>query len=190
MARYYNLTEETFKRLVLDAGKVYKNYTSQTPVALGATRGGSTFTIETEYKDMKFDGAKGFVKGSRRITNVKAILTVNFVEYSSDLLLLALTGAESADYPESPAIKTHDEIIRSLQIALTNYLTDITILGEVAENNNPVVLGIMNPIVDGNFEMAFVDNEEAGLTITFTAHFDPADLETEPWFVRFPVIAE
>lgn len=188
MSRYYNLTADTYKRLVLDAGAVYKNYTTAQPVQLGATRGGSTFTIETEQKEMKFDGAKGPVKGDKRIIGVKATMVVNFVEHSTDLLKMVLAGSSSAAYPAAPATKTHDEITRELQIALTDYLTDLTILAECSGSDDPVVCGIMNALSTGPFEFALADNEETGCVLTMTGHFDPDDLETEPWFVRFPVI--
>lgn len=188
MARYYNLTDETFKRLVIDAGKVIKNYTTGSPVDLGCTRGGSTFTIETEMKKMGFDGAKGDVKGDKRITNVKATMVVNFIEHSADLIKSVLPGSSSAAYPASPATKTHDRITRALQVGDSDYWTDITILGEVSGAETPVQLTLLNPLSTGNFEMAFTDNEEAGCTLTMTGHFDVDDLETEPWIIDFPVI--
>lgn len=151
---------------------------------VGATRGGSTFTVETEYKTMEFDGARGPVKGGRRITGVTARMTVNLLEHSTDNIKLALTGSTSADYPVSSA--THDEITRSLQIASTAYLTNIAIVAEVSGDADPVVCGINNAICDGSYELKFADKDEAAPSMQFTAHFPTSDLDTEPWFIRYP----
>jgi hypothetical protein len=187
MARYHGITADTYKRFVVDAGAVYLDYGEVAEALLGATRDGSTFTIETEYKDMAVDGAKGPVKGSRRITAVTARLTANFIEFSSDLIQRALPGSSVADYPD--VTPTHDEITRALQIVLTDYATNITLVGEVSGSSEPIVCGVLNALADGNFEIGVTDNEEAGLSIQFTAHFDPEDLDTEPWFIRFPKIS-
>jgi hypothetical protein len=151
---------------------------------LGATRGGNTFTIETEYKDLPVDGAHGMTKGGRRITNVSAKLVANVVEFSTDLLKLAMPGSSSADYPTvSP---THDQITRGLSLALTDYCANIVVVGQVSGSTNPVICGVQNVIADGNLEISFQDKEESVAALTFTAHFDPSTLDTEPWFIRYP----
>jgi hypothetical protein len=35
--------------------------------------------------------------------------------------------------------------------------------------------------------MAFADGEEAGLSVQFTAHFTPCDLDSEPWILMYPI---
>jgi hypothetical protein len=187
MARYHGITENTYKRFVVDAGAVYKNYGETVGEALiGATRDGSTFTIETEYRQIAVDGAKGPVKGGQDITSVVAKISAKFIELSTDLIKTALPGSASADHPE--VTPTHDEITRALQIALTDYLTNVAIVGRVSGSNEPIICGIKNALALGGFELAQVDNDEAGITVEFTAHFDPADLDKEPWFIRFPKI--
>ena len=136
MARKHGITEATYDRLVIDSGQVRLNYTDESDngTLLGATRGGNTFTLETEYKDMAVDGAKGPVKGGRRITKVTAKLVCNFVEIKTDILQLTLPGSSEADHPtETP---THDQITRALQIALTDYNDSIALIGQVSGSMN------------------------------------------------------
>lgn len=187
MARKHGVTTNTYKKFIVDSGACYLNYSESDELLLGATRGGSSFLIETEYRDMPADGAKGPVVGGRRITRVDASLTVNFVELSSVLLSRVLPGSAIADYG-SP--KTHDEITRSLAIALTDYATNVALVGEVTGGGaNAAEFILYNALVDGNFELALADGDEPVLTATFKGHFTPTDMDTEPWTMRFPEIA-
>ena len=188
MAKQNGINSSTYNEFIIDSGKLYINYGEAGEAALGATRGGSTFAINTEYRDMPVDGAKGPVKGGRRITKVEAIMTVNMVEIDSTILTKALPGSAKADYPSTPA-KTHDKITRALQLATTDYITNVAIVGEVSGSTTKYFVGILkNAIADGNLEISLVDNDESVLSIQFKAHFDPASISTEPWEIRWPTL--
>jgi hypothetical protein len=179
----HGITSSTYdKRIIVDAGAVYKNYGQAGEALLGATRGGNTFVIETDYRDMPVDGAHGMVKGGRRITNVVARITANFIEVVSANIGIALPASASASFGGG----THTSWTRALQIATADYLTNIAIVGEVNGATNAFVGILSNPIADGNFELSFADKDESVLAVTFTAHFDPAALATEPWEIRWP----
>lgn len=185
--RKHGITADTYKRFLIDAGAVYTGFTLfATPgTLLGATKGGSQLTLEQEIKDMEVDGARGPVIGSRRITMVKATLTVNFIEHTLANLKRALVGSDSA-----VAEVDWDAITRDLVIEDADFLTDITIIGEVSGDANAMAIKLSNAIVDSNFEVTFADKEEGVVAMTFTAHFDPADLaagtDTEPWTILWP----
>lgn len=181
MARQHGITTSTTGNLIFDAGAVYVNYGESGEALLGATRGGSTFAIETDYREMEFDGAKGPIKGGRRIVGVRAKMTVNLIEFSKENFLRALSGADAADET------TYWEITRSASIAAADYLTNIALLAETSASDTvPVACILKNALADGNLELAFADDEETGLTIEFTAHQDVSDLDTEPWEIRYP----
>jgi len=187
MPRHHGITANTYKKFVIDSGAVYTGFTGFASLGtlLGATRGGSTFTIEQEIKDMEVDGARGPVKGSRRITMIKASLTVNFIEHSLDNFKRALVGSDSATFETD-----WDAITRGLVIADADFLDDVTIVGEVSGDDDAAAIKLSNVIADGNFELAFQDKEEGVLAVTFTAHFLPSDLgsgdDTEPWTFYWP----
>src|SRR5690606_38826649 len=184
MGRYHGITDKTYKHFVIDAGAVYLNYKEPDEKLIGATRDGNTFTIEQEIREIPVDGQKGPVKGFRRVTRVTARITANFVEFTTDILKLALPGSTVIDYPEIEP--THDEIKRALQIALSDYHKNIVIVGNKSGTNEPIICGIKNALADGNFEVSESDGEEATISIQFTAHFDPENLDEEPWFIRNP----
>jgi len=187
MARRHGITANTYKKFIIDAGAVYTGFTNfVTPgTLLGATRAGSQFTIEQEVKDMEVDGARGPVIGSRRITMVKATLTVNFIEHTLANLKRALVGSIDAVFQVN-----WDAINRSLVIADLDFLSNIAIVGEVSGDSDGMAIKLVNSIVDSNFELTFADKEEGVIAMTFTAHVDPVDLgagtDEEPWTIYWP----
>jgi len=181
----HGITTETMKNLLLDAGKIVLNYGETDERDLGATLGGNTFNVEAEIKDIRPDGARGKVKGGRRITDVAVTLTVNMFEMTKENLLLALPGAvATADPAGTP---TADVITRSRNIEDTDYLTNITYVGTISGKNDPVIITVFNPLQDGAFEVSGEDKEEASTELTFSGHFDPAAMESEPWEIRYPL---
>ena len=184
MARQHGIQSGTYKRFVIDSGQVRMGYVSAANpgVLLGATRDGSTFTIETEYREMPVDGAKGPVKGGRRITKVTARLVANFVEWSTDLMKIMLPGSSESYASE------YDTITRSLQLSDSDYLSNVVIIGEVSDTDatGPAVLMIKNALADGNVENTFTDADEAVNKVQFTGHFTESDLDTEPWLIIWP----
>jgi hypothetical protein len=189
MARKHGVTASSFTRFIIDAGAVYKNYGESGETLLGATRGGNSFKIETEQRAMGVDGAIGEVKGSKRIVNVAATITANFVELSKALFLLANPGATSADYPATLG-KTHDLITRANDLATSDYLTNVAIVGNSTYSTTGyIIVKLLNVLSDGNLEIGFNDKDEAVVPITFKAHFDPSTLSTEPWAIYNPILA-
>ena len=186
MARILGLTSETFERLIIDAGQVRKNYVDEndTGVFLGATRGGSVFKVETEIREMPVDGAKGPVIGDKRIIKVTATLECNFIESTTEIYKRMLPGSSAASYPSSNA--THDDITRAFQLSAEDYIDNVVLIGEVSGSEEPVILFIENALSDGKLSISLTDNDEAVNKITFIGHFDPDDLDAEPWKIRFP----
>jgi hypothetical protein len=180
------ITAETYERLVIDAGAVYKDFVDMDNFGtlLGATRGGSVFAVETEIRDMPVDGAKGPVKGGQRITKVVATLEANFIESTTEIFKRALPGASATSYPT--VTPTHDEIKRTLEISSADYLTNVVIVGQVSGSAEPVVLMLKNAMSDGKLNMSLVDNDETANKVKFTGHFDPDSLTDEPWRIYQP----
>ncbi len=187
MTKYHGVTTETVKRLFLDAGAVYLNYGETEERLLGATNDGNTFTIEQDVREIEVDGARGPVKGLRRIIEVRAQIVANLLELTAENLKTALAGSTMEDYPDGEE-KTHDKISRKLTIADTDYIGNVALVGEISGSQEPVICIIKNALVDGNFNIDTADKEEAGLEVTFTGHFDPDEMDEEPWEIRFPVI--
>ena len=185
MARYHGVTTETVKRLFVDAGAVYLNYDELDERLLGATRGGNTFTIEQDVREIEVDGARGPVKGLRRIIEVRAQIVANLLEMTTENLKAALAGATVDENTNT----THDIITRELTIKDSDYLKNVALVGEISGSQEPVICIVKNALADGNFSVNTADKDEAGIEVTFTGHFDPENLDEEPWEIRFPKMA-
>lgn len=185
------ITTETVEKFIIDAGAVYINLGDPAERLLGATQGGNTFTIEQDIKLIEIDGVKGATKGARRIIESNAKLKTNLLELSSENLMLAIVGSSATNWTDptsTPATNTHDEIRRVRNISDLDYITNIAIVGKVSGTNENIIVTIYNALADGGFELGFADREEGVLEVEFTAHYDPTDIDTEPWAIRYPKV--
>jgi hypothetical protein len=185
MSKPTGITKETYRRFLIDSGDVRVAYTNEASpgTLLSATRGGNEFTIETELREMPVDGAPGPVKGDKRIIKVTAKLKVNCIEHSPDIWSKALPGSVTTEETG------YTEISRSADIATSDYLTNVAIRGVVTGagiDGEYAILMIKNALCTGNFEVKMADKDEAVVALEFTGHFDPDDLDAEPWLLRHP----
>lgn len=82
-------------KILVDAGAVYMGFkTVDNPgTLLGATRGGNTFELTRTIRRMEADGARGPVKGMRRVEEVVATIKANMMELTAENLRLAIADA-------------------------------------------------------------------------------------------------
>jgi hypothetical protein len=146
---------------------------------LGLTRGGSTFLVEREYREIVADCDRGPVKGRIAIDTERAKLTVNALEpFAADELQayypgLALDSANAA----------YDEITGSLTIAAGDY-NDVTFVG-ATKDGKAVTIELDDAINLENLEWALEEKNEVVPALGFTATYDDASRNTPPWRVKF-----
>lgn len=190
--RTTGITSQSLNSFVIDAGAVYVNLGETDERLLGATKEGSTFTIEAEMREMEIDGVRQAIKGTKRIINVLATLTVNLLELSAENLSLALVGSELTEFTDENATDpTHDVIRRAREIGTMDYIKNIAIVGKVNNTGDNFVGLLYNALSSGGLEMALEDENEAAIELTFTAHIDADDIAddgtyTEAWEIRMP----
>lgn len=190
--RTTGITSTSLSNFVIDAGAVYVNYGEVNERLLGATRGGNTFTVEAEMREMEIDGVRQAVKGTKRIISVVASITVNLLELTAENLALSLTGSELGSYTQEPAVTpTHDTIRRIREIGNMDYITNIAVVGKVNNATENFIGIIYNALSSGGLEIAMEDESEASIELTFTAHIDADDIADdgsypEAWEIRMP----
>jgi len=77
-------------------------------------------------------------------------------------------------------------VITGGEIGDTDYIDNVAIVGNVSGKTKPVICMVKNALADAGFSLATAPRDEAVPAIVFTGHYDPSDLNTEPWEVRWP----
>jgi len=182
MARQTGITTDTTQRFVIDAGAVYINYGEEGERLLGATRDGNTFEIEQEIREIEIDGTRGPLKNARRVISSTARITANLIEVTADNVKMAIAGSSTVI-----EVETDEEVVtRDAEIGNDDYITNVALVGDIMGSEQGFVGMIKNALADGNFSVNLEDENEAVIEIQFTAHYDPAQLDEEPWEVRLP----
>ena len=133
--------------------------------------------INREFEDLRPDGAKGPVKGFRRVKDVNAKLTVMQLEITEAVLLKMLPGASATSHVITGAEIDDDDYFN------LGYVLDHT--GFVM-TSNPLEFKLSNCIAVGPFKMEAKNNEPVITEIVFEAHYADSDLATEPWEITYP----
>lgn len=174
MATKTGVNANTEERILMGPGAVYIN-----SVLLGATKGGNVLEINRTLMDIRPDGAKGPVKGFRKIEEVTAKLTVRLVEVTEEAIVYALAGS---------SISTH--VVTGGEIDNDTYITEVSIDAEItgvtaSTEMASVEVALSNCLVEGPFTIDMAESGETVIELVFTAHFDPSTLTTEPWSITF-----
>ena len=176
----HGVSTNTPDRILIDAGAIYTGWTSVAVpgTLLGACKGGTVFELVRTLKVIEPDGAKGPVKGLRRVETVSAKLTANLLEITEANLLIALPGSAASSH-----------VITGAEIDDGDYIDTVALVGTMTGftgTSNPIIITLSNCLVDGPFSLGMNPKEEAVLQMVFTAHYADSDLTTEPWEITYP----
>jgi hypothetical protein len=183
----HGITKNTMQNFLIDAGAVYLNYGTPNEKILGGTRGGNSFVVEQEIKIIEIDGAKGALRNGRRVIESSAKISCNLLEFTTQNLMLALAGSDATTTNNLGATgTTHDQIRRTRELGDMDYITNVALVGRISGTNENFIGILFNALADEGLEVSSEDKEESVLEVTFTAHFDPENMNVEPWAIRNP----
>lgn len=191
MATYSGYTSETPKSLLLDAGAFFKNFyvgtdTFESAVTagklIGATQGGGQFSAIPTLRQIEIDGIKGAAKGLEVIDEWVVTLTANVKEVKKSTIQAALATSNT----DTATNQNYDIISAKNDIALTDYIDNITWVGKLAGTNDPVVIQVYNALNTSGLTLSVADKAEAVLALTFTGHYVDTDLDTPPFKIYYP----
>ncbi|MGF7056461.1 hypothetical protein [Brassicibacter mesophilus] len=167
-----NLTTQQIQNIVIDTGVVYVNYgeADGSERLLGPCKGGNSFLVEQEFKEIEYDGIRGKTKGMRRIIRENASLTVRLMDLSQENLKLALAGT---NIDEATGAITNGKG----SLSDSHYLKNIALVGTTVGGENKIIT-LYNPLSDNGLTMEMVDKDELAIEIIFAAHYDPVNLES------------
>lgn len=168
------MSKTTAEKIMLGCGVV-----SVGGVPLGLTRGGSTFTVEREFRNIEADCDRGPVKGRVLIDTEVPKLTVNALEpFAMDEIKSYYPGLD-VDTAES----TYDEVTGTLSIVAGDY-KDISFVGST-KDGKAVTIEIDDALNLANLEWGLEEKSEVIATLEFTGHYNETARTTPPWRVKF-----
>lgn len=188
MKTYSGYTDETAKNLLLDAGAFFKNFnmsedTFETAVKggklLGATRGGGEFSAVPTIRQIEVDGVKGRAKGLESLDSWDVYIKANVLEVSEDTIKGALCASSKEEVYEKYTTIRGKNIIE-----LTDYIDNITWVGTLSGNNEPVIIQVFNALNTEGLKLQTQDKNEGIIAMTFYGHYE--DLNTPPFDIHYP----
>lgn len=147
-----------------------------TDIAL--TRGGGSFTVEREYRNIDADGDYGPVKGRIRKTRSVAKLKMNALELLPANLVKIFPSTEVTSGGGT------DTFQGKADIEDADYASNVTWTGKT-KGGRPVVIQLDNAICLENLDWSLIDKEEIVPEVIFTAAYAENARTTEPWKVTF-----
>ena len=185
------VTGNTVKNIVFGAGTIHKNleYTTSgstgswnfTSTCVGATKGGSSFSIVPEFYSVEPDGSTVAIKQFKRKVGEKATMDVNFLEITKDLIKSAVVGQSGTSTDA-----TYDLIESKDAIAEGDYWENIAFVGETLEGKNIIVI-MDNALCTSGLSLEGRNKSEGVAKFTFECHADPAtSLTTLPYHIYYP----
>lgn len=179
------VTANTVDNVLLGAGTIHKNlkedFSNLNESIIGATKGGSKLAITPEFFELEADGALVSVKNHTFKMGEVATLTVNFLEYTKELLKLAIIGkegtSENADY---------DLIETKADIEEGDYLENIAFVGRTAKGKNIVVI-MYNALCTNGLNLEGKNKDNSTSEYEFKSHAEEdSDLDTLNVKIYYP----
>jgi hypothetical protein len=146
--------------------------------AIALTRGGGSFTIEREYREIEADGDFGPIKGRIRKTRSVAKLTLNALEI--------LPANINKFYPALTATTTTTTttFTGAIDIVDANYNDSVSWTGKT-KAGKAVIITLDNALCLENIQWDLVDKEELVPEITYTATYLDSARTAEPWKIEY-----
>jgi len=182
----HGITEKTPSELMFRSATIYKNLKFDTDWAgevLGATSGGSKFSLVEEFADAEVDGALVKVKGLKVKIGETGTLEVNMTEFKEDVIKNALHLVEDTEKKATgyKAYKT-----KALIDNETDYLENIAVVGWLT-NGDAIIFILPNAFCTSGVELEPKDKEQATFALTFEAHAAITDdLDHLPVEIYYP----
>lgn len=189
------VTTNTVENIVFGAGTIHRGlkYTPGESGAagswnfaasvVGATSGGSKFTITPEIVRPEIDGANVNLKDFTVKVGETASMEINFAELTKDIIKAATIGADG-----SSEDTTYDLIESKGDIATGDYWENIAFVGKTLKGKNIIVI-MPNALCTSGLEMEGKNKEQGIGTYTFECHAEVTEnsaLDTLPWKIYYP----
>lgn len=181
------VSAKTPQNILFGAGTIHKGLKYEgsswnfNASCVGATKGGSSITIEPEFYSVEPDGSTVAIKDFKRKVGEKATLEVNFLELTADLIKSAVVGENGTS-----ADSTYDVIESKDAIEEGDYWENIAFVGETLDGKNIIVI-LDNALCTSGLSLEGKNKEEGVGKYTFECHADANEsLTTLPYHIYYP----
>lgn len=168
LQHFGGLTKEQIENIQIDYGLVYINYGEVGERQLAPTRGGGTFSVTKNIREIEYDGRKGKTKGMQVVDEINAALSVPLLCASMDNLALAMPWATYANGKLSA--KSADLGV----IKDSAYLSNITMFAKVIGGGYKKIT-LYNAMAENDFSLAAAPKAEGVIQLEVSAHWDAED---------------
>lgn len=184
------LRAETFKKLQLNAGVMLTNFplddyqnasvlktalssaiTAGTKL-LGATRGGGTFVITRDMRQVEVDGMRANFKGSNIVDKGDAYMSTTLLEQTPEHLKAVIGNADIDD--DSP-----NHVVMTVRLAIdeSDYIDNIVWIGDT--NEGFMAIELLNGLNTADVTFTWADKNEGTVTCEFHAHQEGVEYTDE-----------
>lgn len=183
------ITEKTPENILLGAGTIHKGFKfDSTKKAwnfleslVGATSGGSKFSIVPEVNQVEVDGALVRVKGLDVKQGETASIETNFAETTPDILKTAVIGQLG-----NSDIEGYDVIESKSNIEEGDYWDNIAFVGKTI-TQKPIIIIMENALCTSGLELEGKNKESGVGKYTFECTQEiTADLTKLPYHIYYP----
>ena len=184
----HGVSATTPENILLGAGTIHKGLMWDSPSntwkgdIIGATSGGNSVEIAGEIMDIELDGALVKVKGLAVMQGGTALMEVNFAELSTDVMKMAMLGAES----ESDA--TGSKMIQpKANIEEGDYVKNFGFVGKTANGAKDIIVIFENALCTSGLKIEGKNKENSVIKLTMEAYAENAgNLDTLPVKIYYP----
>ena len=185
------ITENTPKRIMFGAGTIHKGLTYDADngwnfveTLVGATNGGSKFSIVPEIHKIALDGANVNVKGLTVKTGETAEMEINFGEFTTDLIRSAVLGVVN-DFQDDYEIISSKERIEE-----GDYWDNIAFVGRTVDGKAVIVI-MENALCTSGFSSEGKNKTEGTTSIKFECHATLDEGQDKlPYYIYLPKVEE
>ena len=181
--KYTQIPADTFRRIQLNAGIIVTSFDpSENTLGdiLGATSGGTNFTVDNEFSDYgeDIDNCPKNTKELKKLESIEAKMSGTFVTINA-ATGKKLIGAADIDAQDA----TH--IVPRRDIEQADF-EDLWWVGDYSDDNDGedagfIAIHMMNTLSTGGFQIQSADKGKGQFAFEFTAHFSMANQNLVPY---------
>ena len=197
MKTYTGFNANTADSLLLDAGAFFVNFDPTTDTyesakatkLLGATRGGGEFKAAMTVRQIEVDGVKGRAKGLEVNDAWDIYIKATVLEVNKNVLAYALASVTETQHTvgqTATPIDGYTDIQGNNDIEVTDYLNNITWIGKISGEDDPVIIQVFNALNTDGLTLTVADKNEATIAMTFYGHYDTTELDKAPFKIWIP----